>query len=168
MYEAKGKKKMQKGNSGDSLYCCSWTLKVPRQSAFSLSFWAFLYLFMLCLVIVVVVSVQSYVTVCNPMDCCPLDSCVHGILQARILEWVAIPFSRGSSQPRDRTQVSCIAGWDERGMPCFEEPIAWWWSETLIPEYFFAVMFYSIRNVFFGRSNVYSKSKIRSWTAVSF
>ena len=35
---------------------------------------------------------------------------VHGILQARILEWVAISFSRGSSQPRDRTQVSCIAG----------------------------------------------------------
>ena len=110
MYEAKGKKKMQKGNSGDSLYCCSWTLKVPRQSAFSLSFWAFLYLFMLCLVIVVVVSVQSYVTVCNPMDCCPLDSCVHGILQARILEWVAIPFSRESSQPRYRTWVSCIVG----------------------------------------------------------
>jgi len=35
---------------------------------------------------------------------------VHGILQARILEWVAFPFSRGSSQPRDQTQVSCIAG----------------------------------------------------------
>ena len=34
----------------------------------------------------------------------------HGILQARILEWGAFPFSRGSSQPRDRTQVSCIAG----------------------------------------------------------
>ena len=39
-----------------------------------------------------------------------LDSSVHGILQARILEWVAISFSRGSSQPRDRTQVSHIAG----------------------------------------------------------
>ena len=49
---------------------------------------------------------QLYLTVCKPMDCT-----VHGILQARILEnWVAIPFSRGSSQPRDRTQVSCIAG----------------------------------------------------------
>ena len=35
---------------------------------------------------------------------------VHGILQAKILEWVAFPFSRGSSQPRDRTQISCIAG----------------------------------------------------------
>ena len=39
-----------------------------------------------------------------------MDSSVHGILQARILEWIAVPFSRGSSQPRDQTQVSCIAG----------------------------------------------------------
>ena len=44
------------------------------------------------------------------MDCSPLGSSVHGILQARILEWVAIPFLRVSSQPRDWTQVSCIAG----------------------------------------------------------
>ena len=44
------------------------------------------------------------------MDCSPPGSSVHGILQARILEWVAIPFSRGSSQPRDWTQVSRIAG----------------------------------------------------------
>ena len=42
--------------------------------------------------------------------CDPIDFIVHGILQARILEWVAFPFSRESSQPRDRTQVSCIAG----------------------------------------------------------
>ena len=42
--------------------------------------------------------------------CDPMGYTVHGILQARILEWVAFPFSRGSSQPRDQTQVSCIAG----------------------------------------------------------
>ena len=42
--------------------------------------------------------------------CKPLDYAVHGILQPRVLEWVAIPSSRGSSQPRDRTQVYCIAG----------------------------------------------------------
>ena len=48
---------------------------------------------------------QSYPTLCYPMD-----YTVHGILQARILEWVAFPFSRGSSQPRDQTQVSCISG----------------------------------------------------------
>ena len=40
----------------------------------------------------------------------PVDYTVHGILQARILKWIAFPFSRGSSQPRDRSQVSCIAG----------------------------------------------------------
>ena len=56
---------------------------------------------------------QSCSTLCNPMDCSPLVSSVHGILQARILEWVAKPSSRGSSQPRDQTHisyVSCIAG----------------------------------------------------------
>ena len=46
----------------------------------------------------------------RPVDCSPPSSSVHGILQARILEWVSISFSRGSSQPRDRTQVSHIAG----------------------------------------------------------
>ena len=45
-----------------------------------------------------------------PILCDPMDYRVHGILQARILEWVAVPFSRGSSQPRGRTQVSRIAG----------------------------------------------------------
>ena len=44
------------------------------------------------------------------MDCSPLGSSIHEILQARILEWIAIPFSRGSSQLRDQTQVSFIAG----------------------------------------------------------
>ena len=54
---------------------------------------------------------QSCPTLCNPMDyCSPPGSSVHGILQAGILEWVAISFSRGSSWPRDRTQVSCVAG----------------------------------------------------------
>ena len=45
-----------------------------------------------------------------PILCDPMDYTVHGILQARILEWVAVPFSRGSSQPRDWTQISHIAG----------------------------------------------------------
>ena len=49
--------------------------------------------------------IQSYSTLCDPMD-----FTVHGILQARMLEWVAVPFSKGSSQPRDRTLVSRIAG----------------------------------------------------------
>ena len=48
--------------------------------------------------------------VCNPVDCSPPGSSVHGILQARILEWAAISFSRGSSQPREPTLISCFAG----------------------------------------------------------
>ena len=58
----------------------------------------------------IVLVTQLCLTLCNPMDCSLSDSSVHGIFQARILEWVATPFSRGSSQPRDQTQVSHIAG----------------------------------------------------------
>ena len=57
---------------------------------------------------------QSCLTLCNPTD-----YRVHGILQARILEWVAFPFSRGSSQPRDWTQVS---HWQADSLPAFPEP----------------------------------------------
>ena len=53
---------------------------------------------------------QSCPTLCDPMDCRPPGSLVHEILQARIMEWVAMPFFRGSSRPPDRTWVSCIAG----------------------------------------------------------
>ena len=53
---------------------------------------------------------QSCSTLCDPMDCGLPGSSVRGILQARVLEWVAISFSRVSSQPRDRTQVSHIPG----------------------------------------------------------
>ena len=60
--------------------------------------------------LVKVLVAQSCLTLCNPMDCSLLGSSVHGIVQARILEWVVIPFSRGSSRPRDRTRVSCIVG----------------------------------------------------------
>ena len=57
-----------------------------------------------------VLVAQSCPTLCNSMDCSLPGSSVHGILQARILEWIAIPFSQGSSWPRDWTRVSCIAG----------------------------------------------------------
>ena len=53
---------------------------------------------------------QSCLTLCDPMDYSPLGSSVHGIFQARVLEGVAISFSRGSSRPRDWTQVSHVAG----------------------------------------------------------
>ena len=53
---------------------------------------------------------QSGPTLCDPIDCSLQGSSVHGIFQARILNWVTIPFSRVSSQPRDQTRVSCVAG----------------------------------------------------------
>ena len=58
----------------------------------------------LCLVI------QSCLTLCDPMDCSPLGTSVYGVTSGKNTEWVAMPFSRGSSQPRDWTQVSCTAG----------------------------------------------------------
>ena len=59
----------------------------------------------LSVLIVKVKVAQSRLTLCDPMD-----YPVHGILQARMLEWAAFPFSRGSSQPRNQTGVSCNAG----------------------------------------------------------
>ena len=56
-----------------------------------------------------VLSLQSCLTVHDSMDCSPPDSPVHGILQARILEWVAMPSSRGSSLPRDQTCFSYVS-----------------------------------------------------------
>ena len=62
-------------------------------------------------------------TLCNPWDCSPLGYSLHGILQTRILQWVAMPSSRGSSQPRDWPCVSCTAG----GM-AQESPLSHWGS----------------------------------------
>ena len=66
-------------------------------------------------------------TLCDLMDCSTPDSSVHGILQVRTLEWVAISPPRGSSQPRDQIQVSCIAGrfftiWATRETPLGTQP----------------------------------------------
>ena len=57
-----------------------------------------------------VLVTQSCLTLCDPVDCSRPGSPVHGILQVRILEWVAIPFPRRFSQPRDRTRISCTGG----------------------------------------------------------
>ena len=68
---------------------------------------------LVCVCVCVCVRVwvpQLCLTLCDPMDYSLPGSSVHWILQARILEWIAIPFSRGSSWPRDRIQVSCIVG----------------------------------------------------------
>ena len=54
--------------------------------------------------------IQLCLTLCDPVDCSAPDFSVHGISHAKILEWVAISFSKASSQTSDRTQVSCIVG----------------------------------------------------------
>ena len=56
-------------------------------------------------------ATQACLTLCNPMDCSLPGSSVHEISQAKILAWVAISFSRGSSQPRDQTSISWIGRW---------------------------------------------------------
>ena len=75
-----------------------------RSSNLILIYFPFIYKY------ICVKSLQSCLTFCNPMNCSFPGSSVHGILQIRILEWVAIVFSRGSSQPRDQISISCIAG----------------------------------------------------------
>ena len=70
-------------------------------------FYKWIRLISLCVCVLVAQSCQI---LCHPMNCSPPGFSVHGFLQARTLEWFAIPFSRGSSQPRDWTLVSCIAG----------------------------------------------------------
>ena len=67
-------------------------------------------------------SLLSCPTLCDPMDCSPPGSSVHGILQARILEWVATPSSGGSSQPRDRTCVSYVSCIGRRVLYHLERP----------------------------------------------
>ena len=57
------------------------------------------------------VHAQVICRLCGPMDCSPQGSSVHGIFLARILDQFAISSSRGSSQPRDRTHISCIGRW---------------------------------------------------------
>ena len=80
-------------------------------------------------------SLQSCPTPCDPMDCSPPGSSVHGIVQAGILEWVAIFFSRGSSWPRDWSHVSCIAGrfftTEMPGEPIFSGKVGFLLSFTL-------------------------------------
>ena len=58
-----------------------------------------------------VLLIQSYLTLCNLVKYSPPGSSLHGIFQARVLEWIAISSSKGSSPPRDRTWVSCIGRW---------------------------------------------------------
>ena len=93
-------------------HSCSGVLALLRELARCLQNWSegLGWYTCVCVCVCVYEVAQSCPTLCDPVDCSPPDSSVHGILQARVLEWVAISFSRGSSQPRDWTQVSCITG----------------------------------------------------------
>ena len=83
-------------------------------------------------------------TLCKPIDCSPPSSSIHGIPQARILEWVAIPFSRGCSWLRDWTRVSCMGRWILYHWASREAQILpyhmhiyllwdWWWAHVFWP-----------------------------------
>ena len=72
-------------------------------------------------------SAQLCLTLRALMDCSPPGSSIHGILQARIPEWVAVSFSRGSSQPRDRTRVSCVS--------CIGRQILYHWATWESPNW---------------------------------
>ena len=105
---------------------------------------------------------QSYLILCDPMDCSPPGSSVHGILQARIQEWVAIPFSRGSSWPRDQTQVSCIIGrfftiWDT-GKPQINKSKAVCW--TLKPKNLSETLTWLYKKDTYGTYNFQSSEKL--------
>ena len=73
---------------------------------------------------------QSCPTLCGPMDCIPPGSSVHGILQVRILEWVAMPYSEGSFQPRDRIKSTSLASHTLADRFFTTEPI---WETNIIP-----------------------------------
>ena len=78
-----------------------------QEDSLPLSYQGSPYYYLVC---VFVPSLQICLTLCDPMDCNSPGSSVHGILQARILEWVAMPSSRASSPPRDRTHISGVSG----------------------------------------------------------
>ena len=94
--------------------CCNVAVDNQWTSSFGMSFcfycWGREWVLCVC-VHVYAQSAQLHPTLRYPMACSPPGSSVHGILQARILEWVAIFFSRGSSRPRDQTCVSCVGRW---------------------------------------------------------
>ena len=77
---------------------------------------------------------QACLSLCNPMDCSPPDSSVHGIFRARILDWFAISFSRGSSQPKDGTSLSCVSCISRQILHCWaiRETPSWQSAHSLM------------------------------------
>ena len=117
---------------GTKVWCCKMSIRLSHiiiisfnysrsLMCFSLSFFL-IHLFFI--IILCVLSCFSHAQLCESMNCSPPGSSVHGIFQARVLEWVAMPFSRGSSWLRDWMGDSCIAGrffmiWATRKAPSY-------------------------------------------------
>ena len=81
-----------------------------------------------CVCVCVCVHVLSHVSLYDPMDCSPPDSFAHGVFQARVLEWIAISFSRGFFQPSNQAGISCIGRLillplSDQGSPALSFPI---------------------------------------------
>ena len=96
-------------------------------------------------------SLQSCPTICNTMNCSPPGSPVHGILQARILEWIAMSSSRGSSWPRDQTLISCfyIVGgffthWGTWEVPLMKESFPYSFISPII---YYSIMTYYVSDI---------------------
>ena len=94
-------------------------------------------------------AAKSCPTLSRSIDCNPPDSSVHGILQARVLEWVAMPFSRGSSRPRDRTLVPYVAvrfftGWATwEALNSYKKPAVKWEPYEGLRTYFTTQILFS-------------------------
>ena len=100
---------MENRNIFEGLICTLWG-SIPKIILINMMQWILSCFIPMFYLIVYVLVAQSCLTLCDLMGCSPPGSSVHGILQARILEWVATLFSRRSSWPRDRMKFSCIAG----------------------------------------------------------
>ena len=113
------------------LHCSSWYPGTNMLSGgFLFSLLKFLlFMFTLCMC---AKSLQSCLMLCDPLDCSPPGSSVCGILQARILEWVAMPSSQGSSQPRNRTLcLLCLLRWQAGSLPLdIDCPVPLWKKKT--------------------------------------
>ena len=85
------------------IYVCFWVLCFVQLVYMSVCWYHIILIMCLC------ICARSYLAPCNPVDCSPPGSSVHGVSQARILEWVAISSSRGSSQSNDGIRISCVS-----------------------------------------------------------
>ena len=121
---------------------------------------------------------QSCPTLCDPISCSPAASSVHGIFQAWILELVAIHFSRGSSQPRDRTWVFCTAGrfftTESPGLKCFINAVSSTWKTlSFWPDYFpnifqISVKTTSTKQPFLALTQLRSPCYMDTWYSTHF